>query len=72
MPYCGERINAEAVLLAVVIAAEADAEHVVRFLRRAGIGGGAQMREIDPGRLTLGDAAAMRFDPAAVTRPDFL
>src|SRR5580700_6031919 len=63
-------LGADAVLLIMVQPAQADPEDVVRPLPRAGIGGRAQMGKVDTRRPATGDAAAMRFDPAAVPRPN--
>src|SRR5260221_2464954 len=65
-------IGADPVLLVVMRTPEADPEDVVRYLPDAGIGGRAHMREVDARRPAIGDAAAMRPDPAAMPRPDLL
>ena len=63
MPYF--RPNA-LVLLVMVEAAEADPEDVVRRLPGPGIGGRAQMGKVNAQGPALGDAAAVRPEPAAV------
>jgi hypothetical protein len=64
--FAAEGIRADAVLLVVMNAAETDTEDVVRPLPGARIGRRAQMGKVDTDRPAIGDAAAMRFDPAAM------
>src|SRR5438067_9604745 len=56
----------------MVRAAEAHAKDVVRPYCRAGIGGRAQMGKVNGASVTTRHAAAMRFDPPPVPRPDLL
>src|SRR5437660_11983526 len=65
-------VGADPVLLVVVLAAKADAKDVVGPLTSAGIRGRAQMRKVDMAGEAARHAAAMRFDPASVSRPDLL
>src|ERR1043165_426647 len=51
---------------------EADAKDVMRHLPDAGIDDRAQMGEVDPRRRATRHAAAMRFDPAPMPRPNLL
>jgi hypothetical protein len=53
------------------MAAEADAEDVMRFLVHACVGCRAKMGEVNARGITPGDAAAVRFHPAAMPWPDF-
>src|SRR5207248_2933797 len=67
-----EDLGAETVLLVMVRPAEAHPENIMRPLTRAGIRSRAQMGKIDRACVTTRDAAAMRFDPAPMSRPDLL
>ena len=60
----------ETVLLDMMMAAEADPEDIVWLLIHTGIGATAQMGKVDTRGITSRDAAAVRFYPAAVPRPD--
>jgi len=63
-------IDPETMLLDMMMAAEADAEDVVRLLTDAGISAGSEMGEVNARGITSGDAAAVRLHPAAVPWPD--
>ena len=67
-----EGVAPDAVLLVMVKTAEADAEDIVRPLTLAGIGGRTEMGKVDALGVAIGDAAAVRSNPAAVPRPDLL
>ena len=65
-------IDAETVLLSMVIAAEADPEDVVGLLADTGVGRRAKVGEVNAHTTASRDATAMRPHPAAMPRPDFL
>ena len=67
-----ESVGTETMLLVVMRTAQTDAENIMRPLTGAGIRRRAQMREVDRACITIGDATAMRPDPAPMSRPDLL
>ena len=72
MVLVAEGVGTDPVLLVMMCSAKADAKDVVWPLTSAGIRGRAQMRKVDRASVASWDAAAMRFDPAPVSRPHLL